>query len=112
MLYTCCLQDQETHAARPQQIDTAEMLDEIITRSRGEIRHASSPKVTSSTPTSLDGLRTMSSPRVSHRAYSPRVNDLQGGRSPRNARQGVEMKQTPSPRPSPLGQDNHGTPKS
>ncbi|KAI5683396.1 hypothetical protein M9H77_04624 [Catharanthus roseus] len=103
--YSLSFEDQETQA-RATLYDTSEMLDEIITRSRGEIRHASSPKITSSTP---DNMRTISSPRLSQRAYSPRVSELRGGRSPKAAGQGPEVKQTPSPRPSPLGQGTHGS---
>ncbi|KAK4568625.1 hypothetical protein RGQ29_004151 [Quercus rubra] len=59
--------------------DNGEILDEIITRSRGEIRLTQSPKVTSSTPTSLEDIRPAHSLRISQRVYSPHVNELRGG---------------------------------
>ncbi|KAF8080903.1 hypothetical protein N665_0915s0003 [Sinapis alba] len=69
----------------------SEILDEVMTRSRGEFRHTSSPKVTSS-----------SSTPVFHRnlsqVFSPRVNELRGGMmSPSLAGRGQN-----SPKPSPL----------
>lgn len=57
-----------------------EILDEVITRSRGEVRHLSSPKITSSTTTPAhDSKSTLQSPRPS---FSPRVSELRGERSP------------------------------
>lgn len=58
---------------------SGEILDEIMTRSRGEIKHISSPKVTSLTasPAPQD-----LSPRFAGRAYSPRIRRLRGERSP------------------------------
>lgn len=58
---------------------SGEILDEIMTRSRGEIKHTSSPKVTSLTasPAQQD-----LSPRFAGRAYSPRIRRLRGERSP------------------------------
>ncbi|KAF3944773.1 hypothetical protein CMV_028791 [Castanea mollissima] len=68
--------------ARVTNLDDGEILDEIITRSRGEIRLTQSPK----------------------RVYSPHVNELRGEQSPRLKGKGFEAKQTPSPGPSILGQ--------
>lgn len=90
--------------ARVTNFDDGEILDEIITRSRGEIRLTQSPKVTSSTPTSLEDIRPAHSPRISQRVYSPHVNELRGEHSPRLKGKGLEAKQTPSPGPSILGQ--------
>ncbi|KAM3703888.1 hypothetical protein ACB094_04G135200 [Castanea mollissima] len=90
--------------ARVTNLDDGEILDEIITRSRGEIRLTQSPKVTSSTPTLLEDIRPAHSPRISQRVYSPHVNELRGEQSPRLKGKGFEAKQTPSPGPSILGQ--------
>ncbi|KAG6412586.1 hypothetical protein SASPL_125268 [Salvia splendens] len=62
--------------------DGGEILDGIITRSRGEIKHICSPKVTSSSSTPAKDLK-LQSPHFSEKAYSPRVNELRGGRTPR-----------------------------
>ncbi|XP_030454686.1 boron transporter 1-like [Syzygium oleosum] len=61
-----------------------EILDEVITRSRGEVRHVSSPKITSSTTTPAhDSKSTLQSPRPS---FSPRVSELRGEKSPHGGR--------------------------
>ncbi|KAF8039750.1 hypothetical protein BT93_B2079 [Corymbia citriodora subsp. variegata] len=61
-----------------------EVLDEVITRSRGEVRHLSSPKITSSTTTPAhDSKSTLQSPRPS---FSPRVSELRGEKSPYGGR--------------------------
>lgn len=101
--YNMSLDDQD--GQRP--IDSGELLDQMITRSHGEIRHISSPKITSSTPTSVDEIKSEHSPHLSHRAYSPRVKGLRAERSP-----SLETKRTPSPGPSKLGggKSNHGSP--
>ena len=88
--------------SRSNNIDGAEILDEIITRSRGEIRRTQSPKVTSSTP-SIEDIKPVYSPRVSERVYSPRLNELRGKRSPQSPGKELQAKQTPSPGPSILG---------
>ncbi|GLJ24901.1 hypothetical protein SUGI_0476450 [Cryptomeria japonica] len=59
--------------------DEAEILDEMITRSRGEIRHTHSPKITSTSESTQPGEAWNAlSPRLaeSDRAYSPRINQL------------------------------------
>ncbi|KAF5455445.1 hypothetical protein F2P56_025018 [Juglans regia] len=66
-------------------IDEGEILDEVITRSRGEFRHVSSPKVTSSTPTPENGPKSLQSPNST---YSPRVGELRGEQSPRSSGRG------------------------
>lgn len=88
--------------SRSNNIDGAEVLDEIITRSRGEIRRTQSPRVTSSTP-SIEDIKPVYSPRVSQRVYSPRLNELRGKRSPQSPGKELQAKQTPSPGPSILG---------
>ncbi|KAK4768408.1 hypothetical protein SAY87_003549 [Trapa incisa] len=56
-----------------------EILDEVITRSRGEFRHMSSPKITSSTTTpGHDTARSLQSPKP---VFSPRINELRGERT-------------------------------
>ncbi|GAB2282140.1 Boron transporter 1 [Dionaea muscipula] len=59
-----------------------ELFDEIVTRSRGEVRRVSSPRITSSTATPTKDPASAQSPHPP--AYSPRLNELRG-RSPRSA---------------------------
>ncbi|CAH9079022.1 unnamed protein product [Cuscuta europaea] len=61
-----------------------EILDEIITRSRGEIKHINSPKVTSSNASPSRDL----SPRLIGRAFSPRVTRVRGEQSPLSGKKG------------------------
>ncbi|XP_057832409.2 boron transporter 1-like [Cryptomeria japonica] len=59
--------------------DEGEILDEMITRSRGEIRHTRSPKITISSESAKPGeARNTFSPHLgeSERVYSPRINQL------------------------------------
>lgn len=97
-----------TFEERAIDIDGGEILDEMITRSRGEIRHSQSPKITSSTPTSLEDKRSPHSPSM-QRAYSPRVRELRVERSPSLSGKGLEVKKIPSPGPSNLGQSSNGS---
>ncbi|KAH9776195.1 Boron transporter 1 [Citrus sinensis] len=97
-----------TFEERAIDIDGGEILDEMITRSRGEIRHSQSPKITSSTPTSLEDKRSPHSPSM-QRAYSPRVRELRVERSPSLSGKGLEVKKVPSPGPSNLGQSSNGS---
>ncbi|GER56824.1 HCO3- transporter family [Striga asiatica] len=90
-------------------IDSGELLDEIITRSRGEIRHARSPKVTSSNQSPLDEMKPVFSPRISRVARSPRLDEIRKELSPRSSSKGPEIKQTPSPRLSILGETSRGS---
>ena len=69
-----------------------EIFDEVITRSRGEFRHVSSPKITSSTGTPSNDPRSHQSPRPS---YSPRVSELKGVQSPRSSGRGPHSPRTP-----------------
>ncbi|KAK8509766.1 hypothetical protein V6N12_001842 [Hibiscus sabdariffa] len=75
-----------------------EILDEVITRSRGEFRHTSSPKVTSSTTTPEIDPMSHRSPRLS---TSPRLSELRGERSPRA--RGPHSPITGEPKPANLG---------
>lgn len=90
-------------------LDSGEILDDMVTRSRGEIRRTHSPKVTSSSPASVGDMKPAYSPRLSQRAYSPRVNELRTELSPRLTGKGLELKETPSPGPSILGKNHHGS---
>ncbi|PON35184.1 Bicarbonate transporter [Parasponia andersonii] len=100
-------EDQDLQA-RTTNIDGAEILDEVITRSRGEIRRTQSPKLTSSTPSSVEHTKSGYSPQLSQRVYSPRLNELRGEQSPRLGKE-LEVKQTPSPGPSILGKSSPGS---
>ncbi|RDX91017.1 putative boron transporter 2 [Mucuna pruriens] len=66
-------------------IGEGEILDEVITRSRGEFRHTSSPKMTSSTPTPVTDPKSHLSPRLS---FSSRVGELKTEQSPRSGARG------------------------
>ncbi|XP_010251206.1 PREDICTED: probable boron transporter 2 [Nelumbo nucifera] len=90
------LDDQDAHT-RNDHTNGGEVLDGIVTRSRGEVRHIYSPKVTSSTPSSQDGIRPVYSPRVPHRACSLHESELRAERSPRFSFKCPDAKKTPSP---------------
>lgn len=105
----CCNAQDETQT-RTTDIDGGEILDEMVTRSRGEIRHFQSPKITSSSPTPLQHMNPSYSPQVSESTYSPRVRELRGERSPGLSGKGIEIKHMPSPGPSGLGLSSHGSP--
>lgn len=91
-------------------IDNGEFLDSMMTRSRGEIRHIQSPKVTSTAPVSPENLRHASSPGLSQRVYSPRITELRKGKGPGMSPEGVEIVEIPSPRPnSLLGRNGHAS---
>ncbi|XVF09302.1 hypothetical protein REPUB_Repub07fG0080900 [Reevesia pubescens] len=106
--YNMTCDDQELQA-RTTNIDGAEILDEIITRSRGEIRRTLSPKISSTTPSSLEDIKPSYSPRVFQKAYSPRISQLRGEGSPSLSEKGLELKQIASPGPSTLGQCSRGS---
>lgn len=91
--------DQEI-PTRSTDIDSGEILDEMITRSRGEIRrtHSHSPKITSSTPNSTEDIKPAFSPRMSQRAFSPKFTGKE-----------VAEKQARSPGPSMLGKNTYGS---
>jgi hypothetical protein len=103
-------QDQDVQG-RINNIDSGEILDEVITRSRGEIRRTQSPKASSLTPSSssLEAIKPAYSPRLTQGVYSPRLNELRGERSPRLTGKGPETVQTPSPRFNELrGEQSNG----
>lgn len=64
--------------------DGGEILDGMVTRSRGEIRRTCSLKVTSDTATPSKEFRSSSfqSPRLLDKVYSPRISELRGNQSP------------------------------
>ncbi|XP_058077015.1 probable boron transporter 2 isoform X1 [Magnolia sinica] len=84
--------------------DDGEILDEVITRSRGEIRRVCSPKVTSSSSTPNADSKALHSPRFMERAHSPRVNELRQEKSPRIGGKVPYSPATGESRPSTLGQ--------
>ncbi|MCL7022438.1 hypothetical protein MKW94_015085 [Papaver nudicaule] len=96
-IMTLSLDDQDMQ--RSAHMDDGEILDDIVTRSRGEIRHTYSPKVTSTTPTLQDDhTRPSTGQQVLQRAFSRSRNELRGEWSPRLRRNGSEVKQTLGPR--------------
>ncbi|KAI3837698.1 hypothetical protein MKW98_027057 [Papaver atlanticum] len=101
-IMTLSLDDQDLQ--RVAHMDGGEILDDIITRSRGEIRHTYSPKVTSTNSTLQNDTRPTTGQQVSQRAFNRSTSELRGEWSPRLRRNGSEVKQTPSPRPSIPGQ--------
>ncbi|XP_040986925.1 probable boron transporter 2 [Juglans microcarpa x Juglans regia] len=105
--FNMSFQDQDPQA-RINNIDGGEILDEIITRSRGEIRLTQSPKVTSLSHTSVEDIRPAYSPWVSQRVNSNDVNELRGEQSPRLKGKELEARKTPSPGPSIIGQSPCG----
>ncbi|KAL7171954.1 hypothetical protein ACSBR2_031612 [Camellia fascicularis] len=87
--------------------EDGEILDEMVTRSRGEIRRICSPKVTSSTATPTKDPKILQSPRLSEKAYSPRLSELRGEQSPRSGGRGLLSPKTGDPKPSKLGMSPH-----
>ncbi|XP_043725114.1 probable boron transporter 2 isoform X3 [Telopea speciosissima] len=81
-----------------------ELLDDLITRSRGEIKHIYSPKLTSSTATPAKDPKSIQSPRISNTAYSPRISELRGDKSPQLSGRGPNSPRTGEAKPSTLGQ--------
>ncbi|CAN6338627.1 unnamed protein product [Urochloa humidicola] len=97
--FSLAAQDIDVALGRTQ---SAEILDDMVTRSRGEIKRLNSPKITSSGGTPVAELKNIRSPSISEKAYSPRINELRHERSPLGGRS--------SPRtPSKLGEGS--TPK-
>ncbi|XP_012478587.1 probable boron transporter 2 isoform X2 [Gossypium raimondii] len=101
--YNMTFEDQERQATATNS-DGLEILDEIMTRSRGEIRRTQSPKVSSTTPSSVGDIKPSYSPGVLQNAYSPRISQLRG-----KTEKVLELKQTPSPGPSTLGQSSRAS---
>ncbi|XP_021642926.1 probable boron transporter 2 [Hevea brasiliensis] len=83
--------------------DDGEILDGMITRSRGEIKSIRSPRVASSTSTPSKEFKTIHSPRFSDKVYSPRVSELRGELSPRQGGRGPFSPRAGEARPSNLG---------
>ncbi|KAA3476061.1 Boron transporter 1-like protein [Gossypium australe] len=79
-------EDLELEGRTTTTMDGAEILDQIITTSRGEIRRMQSPNTSS----------------VLEKAYSPQIRQL----SPSLTEKGLELSLTPSPAPSTLGQSS------
>ncbi|PAN21417.1 hypothetical protein PAHAL_3G463300 [Panicum hallii] len=97
--FSLAAQDIDVALGRAQ---SAEILDDMVTRSRGEIKRLNSPKITSSGGTPVAELKNTRSPSISEKAYSPRLTELRHERSPLGGRN--------SPRtPSKLGEGS--TPK-
>ncbi|KAL3652958.1 Boron transporter 1 [Castilleja foliolosa] len=82
--------------------DGGEILDGIITRSRGEVKRICSPKVTSSSSTPARDGR-LQSPRFSEKAYSPRVSELRGVMTPRSGGRRAHSPNIGEVGPSSLG---------
>jgi len=61
--------------------DDGEILDGIMSRSRGEVRHVCSPKVMSSTPILSQELTGLPSPMLPDKVYSARISQLRGNQS-------------------------------
>ncbi|XP_015968859.1 boron transporter 1 [Arachis duranensis] len=76
---------QSEFGAGASQVGEGEILDEVITRSRGEFRRTNSPKVTSSTPTPGNDLKGLQSPRLS---FNSRRGELSAEHSPRSGTRG------------------------
>ncbi|PUZ67476.1 hypothetical protein GQ55_3G438400 [Panicum hallii var. hallii] len=92
--FSLAAQDIDVALGRAQ---SAEILDDMVTRSRGEIKRLNSPKITSSGGTPVAELKNTRSPSISEKAYSPRLTELRHERSPLGGRN--------SPRtPSKLGE--------
>lgn len=85
--------------------ESGEVLDQMVTRSRGEIRHMNSPKVTSSTGTPSTDPQGRTSPWLSDKAYSHRMSELRQEHSPRHLGQGpISPRTTEVIGPSKLGE--------
>lgn len=68
--------------------DHGEILDGMVTRSRGEIRRTCSLKLSSCSVTSSGELKSIQSPRITDKVYSPRVGELRAEQSPRQGGRG------------------------
>jgi len=81
--FSLAAQDIDVALGRAQ---SAEILDDMVTRSRGEIKRLNSPKITSSGGTPVAELKNIRSPSISEKAYSPRLTELRHERSPLGGR--------------------------
>ncbi|CAB4293058.1 unnamed protein product [Prunus armeniaca] len=82
--------------------DDVEILDGIVTRSRGEIRHICSPKMASSATTPSKEFKSTQSSLFSDKIYSPRLSELRGEPSPQNGGNGQFSPRTGEARSSNL----------
>lgn len=89
--------------SRPSHAGSGEILDEMITRSRGEVKRINSPKITSSTATPIRDTKLLQSPRIPEKAYSPQIGKLRGQQSPLSGGRGPFSPRTGEPKPSNLG---------
>ncbi|KAK9066474.1 hypothetical protein SSX86_013796 [Deinandra increscens subsp. villosa] len=103
------LQEDAHSRTRTPQVDSAEVLDGIMSRSRGEIRRMGSLKVKGLPQNQIEGMKPLCSPRISQQVYSPRLDELQVDKSPKSPWKGLEIKRAPSPGPSILDQTSHGS---
>ena len=91
---------QSEFGAAASYVGDGEILDEVITRSRGEFRHTSSPKITSSTPTPSNEDKIHQSPHPS--SNSP-VGELTTEQSPWSGARGYYSPKAREVRLSNLG---------
>ncbi|MCD9559318.1 Boron transporter 1 [Datura stramonium] len=89
--------------SRPSHAGSGEILDEMITRSRGEVKRINSPKITSSTATPIRETKLLQSPRLPEKTYSPQISKLRGQQSPLSGGRGPFSPRTGEPKPSNLG---------
>ncbi|KAJ8573671.1 hypothetical protein K7X08_010182 [Anisodus acutangulus] len=89
--------------SRPSYAASGEIFDEIITRSRGEVKCVSSPKTTSSTTTPVRDTKLLQSPRFPEKPYSPQISKLRGQQSPHSGGRGTFSPRNREPKPSNLG---------
>ncbi|KAI7754073.1 hypothetical protein M8C21_009588 [Ambrosia artemisiifolia] len=83
--YNMTFGEDDAHSkTRTPQVDSAEVLDEIMTRSRGEIRHTSTSKVNGLPQNPIDNMKPAYSPRISQQIDSPHLNELQVDKSPKS----------------------------
>ncbi|PKA63009.1 putative boron transporter 2 [Apostasia shenzhenica] len=97
--------------SRPSFAHSGEILDGIVTRSRGEVKHMNSPKINSSTSTPTNDPKGFHSPRFSEKPFSPR-SGLKREQSPRLSSRGSVSPRTGEIKLSKLGQGSReSTPK-
>lgn len=84
--------------------DDGEVLDSMITRSRGEIKRVCSPRIRSTSATPTREIKGIQSPSmsISDKLYSPRVSELRENQRPRLG--GLSPKSSET-RPSNLGKN-------
>lgn len=93
---------------RNTQADSSEILDELVTRSRGEIRRVNSSKVTSSTGTPASDIKGLNSPRYVREMISPRMA-MRQEQSPRLGGRGHFSPGSGKTTPSKLGGGSRGS---